>query len=153
MHSLEDTIDAIMSIRDSVMSKVASNVTSAQSAKKAQYDKRRHATEYRLGDNVLLKNLAREDSKSGRFTERRTGPYTVAEICGKNTYRLVGENNNVLKRKVNASNLTVKHGNAKNVINSISTSPVRMEYSMVPDCAPFCRASSSKPQGSREMAG
>ena len=103
--TLSDTIDAMMSIRENVMSKVASNIASAQSVQKAQYDKRRHATEYRIGDKVLMKNLFRDDRKGGRFTERRTGPYTVAEVCGKNTYRLTGENNNVLKRKVNSSNL------------------------------------------------
>jgi len=40
------------------------------------------------------------DRKGGRFTERRTGPSTVAEVCGKNTYRLSDQ------KKVNSTNLT-----------------------------------------------
>ena len=44
--TISDTIDAMMSIRENVMSKVASNITSAQSFQKSEYDKRRHVTEY-----------------------------------------------------------------------------------------------------------
>jgi len=88
-----------------MIAKVASNIKTAQSIQKEHYDKKHQRQEFNVGDQVLLKNLVREDRKGGRFTERRTGPYTVAEVCGKNTY-LLSDQSKVLKKKVNSKNLT-----------------------------------------------
>ena len=91
-------------IRAAVFDSVSKNIKDAQEQQKAAYDKRHSPELFAIDDRVLLKNLVRHDRKGGKFTERWTGPYQVAKVCGKNTYLLKGEQG-LLKKKQNGVNL------------------------------------------------
>ena len=82
-----DTIVKLTNIREKRLAKVSTNIEAAQKVQKENYDKKHEKQEFSVGNRVLLKNLIRQDRKGGRFTERRTGPYTIAEVCSINTYK------------------------------------------------------------------
>ena len=88
-----------------MMSKKATNISAAQKVQKANFDKRKSFKAYLVDDSVLLKNKYRDDRKGGKFVERRTGPYTVVDVCGKSTYKLCDKNSKTLKRLVSGANL------------------------------------------------
>ncbi|CAI9724234.1 Hypothetical predicted protein [Octopus vulgaris] len=73
-------IDVMTAIRDSMISRDVSNIRIAEPIQKEQCDRKYEQQQISIGNKVLLKNLIREDRKEGHFMERRTGPYTVAEV-------------------------------------------------------------------------
>ena len=108
--SIAKKIEIMTAIRNKMLSKVTKNINKAQTRQKAGYDKRRQKAqkkEFSVGDLVLLKNLVREDRKGGKFTERRTGPYSIAKVCGKNTYKLLNKDKEPIKKIANSKNLIV----------------------------------------------
>lgn len=77
----------------------------------------------------MLKNLVRDDRKGGRFIERRTGPYIIAEVCGKNLY-ILSNQNGLLKKKANSSNLT-RYFEQTNDTRDLQVDPVPKRKSAV----------------------
>ena len=73
-------IEAMTSIREKMLYKVASNIKDVQATQKHQYDAKRLAVStYDVGEKVLAKIRVRQDSKSGHFCESWNGPYTISQ--------------------------------------------------------------------------
>jgi len=98
-------VEAMTSVRDNMLSKVASNIKNAQATQKHQYDKCQAVNTYDVRETVLVKNLACQDRKGGHFSEGCNGSYTISRSCGENVYQIVCDDDKVLKKKVNSFNL------------------------------------------------
>ena len=58
-----------------------------------------------IGDEVLLKDAAKEKQWSGKLTPKWKGPYEIHEEIGKNAYKLKDQNGRILKMPTNVKQL------------------------------------------------
>lgn len=59
---------------------------------------------YKIGDDVLLKNMRKLDRKGGGLTKTWDGPYTIAEVMDKGVYKL-SRRGTVLKKSFHSTRL------------------------------------------------
>ena len=81
LKTFKDIYSVTQSMRTEVHAKAGQNITKAQDKQKRDYN-RRHAapTKIQVGDEILLKNLKREDGKGGKFSYKWLGPYIVNKL-------------------------------------------------------------------------
>lgn len=85
---------------------VYENILNAQARQKTSYSKRfpQNDNVFHVGDEVLLKNLRREDRKGGWVFMPWIGPFTIHDIINKNTC-VLKRGDTILKRKQLISNI------------------------------------------------
>ena len=90
-----------MTCTEAIM-KVASNILHAQTKQKLYYDRKHTQADFQLGNQVLLRNMRKLSQKGGKMDKEWTGPFTIAEVCGKGLYSLKYAHGKVLKTKCNS---------------------------------------------------
>ena len=89
-------------IRTETFTKVASSIENAQTKQKLYYDSKHTKAEFQLGNEVLRRNMRK---LSRKLDNEWTGPYTIAEVCGKGLYSLKNAHGKVIKKKYNGIQL------------------------------------------------
>ena len=77
----------------------------SQDKQKERYDKKVKEVRFLIGDQVLLKDAAKEKQWSGKLTPKWKGPYEVHEEIGKNAYKIKNEDGRILKAPTNVKQL------------------------------------------------
>src|SRR5256886_4072598 len=77
----------------------------SQDKQKERYDKKVKEVRFLIGDQVLLKDAAKEKQWSGKLTPKWKGPYEIHEEFGNNAYKLKNEDGRILKAPTNVKQL------------------------------------------------
>ena len=77
----------------------------SQDKQKERHDKKIKEVRFLIGDEVLLKDAAKEKQWSGKLTPKWKGPYEIHEEIGKNAYKLKDQNGRILKMPTNVKQL------------------------------------------------
>ena len=99
-------IKEILEKQKSIFSKTDANIKSAQEKQKKQYAERKGITEYgfKIGDQVLRRNMQQKTRKGKKMEDRWLGPYTIVEIT-KTSCLLKNLSGKVLKQRINLGQL------------------------------------------------
>lgn len=82
------------------------NLCKAQQKQKKQYDIKHQGTFYDVEDLVLKYDRRRETRQGDKLQPRYTGPFQIAECCGKGVYKLMdAKTGKKLSRSVNSRDL------------------------------------------------
>src|SRR5215211_7012309 len=82
------------------------NIEKSQNQQKERYDaKITKETEFKIGDEVLLKESYKEKQYTGKLSDNWKGPYYIYEVIGKGAYRLKTLDGKILKGTQNVKNL------------------------------------------------
>jgi hypothetical protein len=82
------------------------NIRASQDNQKKQYDLKHAGCVFAIGDKVLKQNTRKNTRKGDKLEHRWTGPYEIAEACGKGTYKLKDvKSGQVFLQKVNTVRL------------------------------------------------
>ena len=77
----------------------------SQDKQKERHDKKIKEVRFLIGNEVLLKDAAKEKQWSGKLTPKWKGPYEIHEEIGKNAYKLKDQNGRILKMPTNVKQL------------------------------------------------
>ena len=96
----KDVLQNTLEMKKRIEEKAISNIICSQNKQKKQYD-RRHAmaTEYSVGQKVLLRNLTRDDKKGAKMTFSWLGPYEILALFPNNTCILKKSNGKTALKK------------------------------------------------------
>ena len=109
--SMEENMAKMVDIRK----KALANIGIAQQQQKIYYDAKhcKDKEKYDVGALVLLKNSRKLSCKGSKMEPNWTGPYSIVEVAGKNTYRLCRykgtKKEKVLKQLINVTRLKLYH--------------------------------------------
>jgi len=82
------------------------NIERSQNQQKERYDaKITKETEFKIGDEVLLKESYKEKQYTGKLSDNWKGPYYIYEVIGRGAYRLKTLDGKILKGTQNVKNL------------------------------------------------
>ncbi|KAG7165828.1 pol Retrovirus-related Pol polyprotein from transposon-like 9, partial [Homarus americanus] len=128
-------------IRKDLCSAVSSNIASAQSRQKENYDRHHESNkEIITGSIVYIKNCRRIHRMGSKLEPRWTGPYTVVESLSKGRIKLENvKTDKILSNTYHASNLKIYTD-----ATSTSDVPHDLEHSTIPDRP--CDTIEDKPQ-------
>ena len=84
---------------------VIKKIEKSQVKQKERYDKKIQEVTFTAGTKVLLKDMIREKSYSGKLRPKWKGPYYIHEVIGKGAYKIRNTDGRVLKAPYNVKQL------------------------------------------------
>jgi len=84
---------------------VIKKIEKSQVKQKQRYDKKIQEVTFTTGTKVLLKDMIREKSYSGKLRPKWKGPYDIHEVIGKGAYKIRNTDGRVLKAPYNVKQL------------------------------------------------
>ena len=102
--------EVIREVRDTGLA----NLKKAQDKQKKQYDLKHTGTFYKVGEQVLRKNMRRETRKGDKLIARWDGPFVIAEALGKGSCKLRNSSNEVMKQRYASTRLKRFHSDINN---------------------------------------
>ena len=88
-------------IQSEIWSKASMNINKAQMKQKKDYEQRqKKASAFKVGQEVLVRNLKRQDRKGGKQEYPWNGPYTINSILDKGLCTIKNDTGIVLKKKI-----------------------------------------------------
>jgi len=84
---------------------VIKKIEKSQVKQKERYDKKIQEVTFTAGTKVLLKDMVREKSYSGKLRPKWKGPYYIHEVIGKGAYKIRNTDGRVLKAPYNVKQL------------------------------------------------
>ena len=94
------------------------NIEQSQEKQKKRHDERIKEVTFEIGEQVLLKDSAKEKQWSGKLESKWKGPYKIYEIIGKGAYKLQDENGKISKTTHNVKKLKKYH--ERNLISRLN---------------------------------
>lgn len=88
--SLAKRVEAIVPIF-AMQAKAKQNILCAQQQQKKYFDARHTGPSYKIGDQVLVKNMRRLQRCGGKLEPRWSGPFTITEIVKSGSMRVTGK--------------------------------------------------------------
>lgn len=99
----------LVDLRKKLDLKVKANVKHAQKRQKKFYDARHSQGCFTVGQKVLVRNMKKLSKKGDKMARNWTGPYTICESVGSNTYKLKRVSGKTLKSSYSSSRLKLFH--------------------------------------------
>jgi len=96
-----DLIDKLPEVQE----KAKQNTETSQEKQKERHDRKLKPEEFEIGDKVLVQRKNIEASRSVKFEEKRTGPFTIYAKLGNGAYQLCNTKGQILQKYYNSDRL------------------------------------------------
>ena len=110
---LEDSLYVRTQVMIDIRKKALENIEEAQTRQKRYYDAKHSKDKscYKVGALVLVKNARKLTRKGSKLEPNWTGPYQIAEVVGRGTFRLCHQDDNtkLLSTLYNMTRLKIYH--------------------------------------------
>jgi len=122
-------VEVIRERMNSMRSTAHDNICAAQETQKRHYDVKRRPPTFSIGDRVYHYNRRHDTRKGGKLATRYDGPFVIAEVLGKGSYRLEKPTGSPVKVLANSRDLkpVPSNGYASPVKNSPGKSPAKSQ--------------------------
>ena len=96
-----DLIDKLPEVQE----KAKQNTETSQEKQKERHDRKLKPEEFEIGDKVLVQRKNIEASRSVKFEDKRTGPFTIYAKLGNGAYQLCNTKGQILQKYYNSDHL------------------------------------------------